>query len=92
MAETIAAIASGLILLAFGLAFRWVARTADCVARVERKLHALLKYSGLVIGTVAEQEAQALVRAGRNVEAIKLYREHTGVGLAEAKAAMERLP
>jgi len=31
------------------------------------------------------------VRAGRMIEAIKLYREATGVGLAEAKAAVDRI-
>lgn len=29
--------------------------------------------------------------AGRKIEAIKLYREQTGVGLAEAKTAVEKL-
>ena len=74
-----------------GLAYWMVARTADAVARVERKLSALLKHSGLDIATIAGQEAQVLARAGRKMEAIKLYREYTGVGLAEAKAAVERL-
>ena len=32
-----------------------------------------------------------LIQAGRKIEAIKLYRELTGVGLAEAKDAVERL-
>jgi ribosomal protein L7/L12 len=91
MPETIAAFASGLTLVTLGLAFWMVARTADAVARVERKLGALLKHSGLDIATIAGQEAQVLVSAGRKMEAIKLYREYTGVGLAEAKGAVERL-
>ena len=95
MPETIAAFASGLTLVllvvALGLAFWTVARTADAVARVERKLGALFKHSGLDIATIAGQEAQVLVRAGRKVEAVKVYREYTGEGLAEAKAAVERL-
>lgn len=32
-----------------------------------------------------------LLREGRKIEAIKLYREQTGVGLAEAKAAVEAM-
>ena len=32
-----------------------------------------------------------LVQTGRQIEAIKLYREMTGVGLAEAKDAVDRL-
>jgi ribosomal protein L7/L12 len=38
-----------------------------------------------------EDEARRLVAAGRKIEAIKIYREATGTGLAEAKAAVERL-
>jgi ribosomal protein L7/L12 len=34
---------------------------------------------------------KAALFAGRKIEAIKLYREQTGVGLAGAKAAIERL-
>ena len=36
-------------------------------------------------------EALALVRKGRKIEAIKLYREKTGTSLAEAKAIIDRL-
>jgi ribosomal protein L7/L12 len=32
-----------------------------------------------------EQDARALVRAGRQIEAIRLVRKHTGVGLVEAR-------
>ena len=34
---------------------------------------------------------EGLVRAGRNIEAIKAYRQQTGVGLKEAKDAIDRL-
>lgn len=34
-------------------------------------------------------EAVAAMRAGRKIEAIKIVREHTGLGLAEAKALVE---
>lgn len=37
-------------------------------------------------------EVQALRRSGKVINAIKLYREHTGVGLKEAKDAVEALP
>jgi ribosomal protein L7/L12 len=32
-----------------------------------------------------------LLQEGKTIDAIKLYREHTGVGLAEAKDEIERL-
>ena len=38
-----------------------------------------------------KQAREALAR-GHKIEAIKLYREHTGEGLAEAKAAVESWP
>jgi ribosomal protein L7/L12 len=37
-------------------------------------------------------EVQALRRSGKLIHAVKLYREHTGVGLKEAKDAVESLP
>lgn len=40
---------------------------------------------------VVLSEVQDLVRQGRKFEAIKVYRERTGVGLKEAKDAVERL-
>ena len=92
MPEAVPALVSALILVVFFCLLYWmVTRTADAVARLERKLNALLKHSGLDITTIAREEAQVLVRAGKKVEAIQLYREYTGVGLAEAKAAVERL-
>jgi len=38
-----------------------------------------------------EAECRRLYRAGKAIAAIKLYREHTGVGLKEAKEAVEAL-
>ena len=38
-----------------------------------------------------EHEARELARAGRKIEAIKLVRERTGLGLKEAKEMVERL-
>ncbi len=41
-------------------------------------------------GTTLDQVAQ-LARSGHKIEAIKLYRQHTGVGLKEAKDAVEAM-
>jgi ribosomal protein L7/L12 len=38
-----------------------------------------------------EDEIRLLLRQGRNIEAIKLYREQTGLGLAAARDAVERM-
>jgi large subunit ribosomal protein L7/L12 len=37
-------------------------------------------------------EVRKLVRSGNIIEAIKLYREQTGVGLREAKDAVDAMP
>jgi ribosomal protein L7/L12 len=39
--------------------------------------------------TTVDQDVVSLVREGKKIAAIKLYREKTGVGLAEAQAAVE---
>lgn len=39
---------------------------------------------------ILNQKVQDALRKGNLIEAIKIYRELTGVGLAEAKAALER--
>jgi ribosomal protein L7/L12 len=38
-----------------------------------------------------ESQIMSLVQQGQMIAAIKLYREHTGIGLAEAKSAVEAL-
>ena len=66
---------------------------------LERKVDFLLKELGLEAranayvpdNDSASNEMLRLVRSGRKIEAIKLYRERTGVSLAEAKAVIDRL-
>jgi len=65
------------------------------VRRLERQVDFLLQHLGLVAaakqGPQAFGEVLALKRAGRLIDAIKLYREITGVGLREAKDHVDRL-
>jgi ribosomal protein L7/L12 len=67
--------------------------------RLERKVDFLLRELNLVekeeatlpdFGPVLSEVAE-LVRQNRKIEAIKLYREMTGVGLKEAKEVVDRL-
>jgi len=67
--------------------------------RLERKVDFLLRELNLVekeeatlpdFGPVLTEVAD-LVRQNRKIEAIKLYRELTGVGLKEAKEVVDRL-
>jgi ribosomal protein L7/L12 len=86
------AVAGGIAGLAIGLTLGiLVARATLAASRLERKLDALIRHAGIDMPKVAAEEAAALARAGRKIEAIKLYREYTGCGLAEAKAKVESL-
>ena len=71
------------------------------ILELERKVEFLLQELGLE-GKVNAYESRAnrsalspeiltLVRQGRKIEAIKLYREKTGASLMEAKAAIDKL-
>jgi large subunit ribosomal protein L7/L12 len=42
-------------------------------------------------GVTPTQQLTALIRGGRKIEAIKLYRSQTGVGLREAKDAVDAM-
>ncbi len=70
-------------------------RKADArFKRLEHDVHLIMKHLG--VQTATEQalgargaEIDALLRRGRKIEAIKVYRELTGVGLKEAKNAVD---
>ncbi|MFE7275584.1 ribosomal protein L7/L12 [Streptomyces sp. NPDC057623] len=61
------------------------------VARVERKLDLVLDHLGLNGADPRMGEVVSLVRTGKKIQAIKVYREITGAGLKDAKEAVERL-
>lgn len=60
--------------------------------RLERRLGLVLDHFGIEEPEPAGlDEVRALVRDGRTIEAIRVYRQVTGAGLAEAKQAVEAL-
>lgn len=61
------------------------------LCRVERKLDAILKHLGIDMYPGVDSQILVLLREGKKIEAIKLYREATGVGLKEAKDFVESL-
>ena len=61
------------------------------VARVERKLDLIIDHLGLRADDPRMNEVVALVRDGKKIQAIKVYREITGAGLKEAKDAVEAI-
>lgn len=72
-----------------------VASLRQRVAKLERTVEFLLQYLHLnapdAMDNPVSQELIDLVRRGKKIEAIKLYREQTGLGLKEAKAFIDRL-
>jgi ribosomal protein L7/L12 len=67
---------------------------AQRLDRIEQKLDAILNAIGLQDAAPAAPDLSAvrsLALSGRKIEAIKVYRELTGAGLADAKAAVEAM-
>jgi Uri superfamily endonuclease len=60
-------------------------------ARVEWKVDLLLEQLGVQDVDPAQDRVGALLRQGKKIQAIKLYREITGADLVEAKNAVERM-
>lgn len=85
---------AALALAVVGLTLSTVSRFAradEPLARVERKLDLVIKHLDLREELPRMDEVNALVREGKKIQAIKVYREATGAGLKEAKEAVERL-
>lgn len=65
------------------------------VGALERKLDFVLAHLGVQYSEspldAAQSEAAAALRSGNKIEAIAAYRRVTGVGLKEAKEAVEAL-
>jgi ribosomal protein L7/L12 len=88
MEWTVAAVGAVLLLMALA---SWLDTKAR-VARIERKLNALLRHHGVdpTQGLPLSERVKQLANdPSRKIEAIKVYREETGAGLAEAKEAVE---
>jgi ribosomal protein L7/L12 len=67
------------------------ARTAAKLDVVHYKMDVLLKQAGVDLQEIMRRELEPHLRVGNKIEAIKIYRIYTGVGLAEAKAAVEKM-
>jgi hypothetical protein len=61
------------------------------LARLEQKVDLILGHLGVVYKDELSDRVRDLLAQGRKIEAIKVYRAATGVGLKEAKDAVERL-
>ncbi|NBH08188.1 ribosomal protein L7/L12 [Amycolatopsis sp. SID8362] len=70
---------------------RRLTRVDRRLARMETKLDAIAEKLGVTVEEPGLDEVVALVRQGRKIQAIKVYRERTGADLKDAKDAVERL-
>jgi Ribosomal protein L7/L12 C-terminal domain len=90
----VALMALGLILL-FAIRVRLdsLQSRIGAVTRVEAKLDLLLKQANIKFDpfTHVSDDIVKALRANRKIEAIKLYRQATGVGLKEAKEFIEEV-
>lgn len=70
---------------------RSLERRVDRLSRIEGKLDAILKHSGVRFDPLEGIPPDALdaLRRGQKIEAIKRYRHATGAGLQEAKDMIE---
>ena len=68
----------------------------DRIRRLEDQVALLSRHAGIAwddgTRTGIPPEAVELARAGKKIEAIKYYVQHSGVGLREAKDAIDKLP
>ena len=93
----IALVVLGVILLVvFSAALRLIemrSRMGTLFYRIEAKLDLLLKQANIKFDPYANLpgEIAEAVRAGQKIQAIKLYRQSSGVGLKEAKDFIEEL-
>jgi len=80
------------LVVVFAGAAAYITRQPVDLRRIERKLDALLKHQGVSLpplGSMSEEVKQLARDPSRKIEAIKLHREQTGLGLAEAKSDVE---
>jgi endonuclease V-like protein UPF0215 family len=90
----VALIVLGLILLrAIGGRLDGIQRRLAVVSRVEAKLDLLLKQANIKFDPYAHvsNDIVEALRKNQKIEAIKLYRQATGVGLKEAKDFIEEV-
>ena len=66
-------------------------RTNANVKRVERKINLIIEDSDIDVESVACRYARALLKKGEKATAIRIYRDWTGVSVAEAQQAVNRL-
>jgi len=80
-----------LILVPVALSILQIEKRVSALYRIEAKLDLLMKQAGIdyTPGQDLSDAVRDAIQRGRKIEAIKLYRQATGVGLKEAKDTVE---
>jgi ribosomal protein L7/L12 len=95
--ESIGLIIGGLLILvalnAIAARLRAIESRISALSRVEAKLDLLLQNANLKFDPYANESRDVVeaLRRGEKINAIKLYRQSSGVGLKEAKDAVEEM-
>ncbi len=84
-------IVAGLVIAGFASVESKISRTDRRAARIEQKLDLILDHLAIRQDDPQLEHVAALARDGKKIQAIKAYREATGVGLSEAEQAVERM-
>lgn len=66
-------------------------RTEARLANVERKIELIVGHFGIEDPEPSMPEVIACLEQGKKIHAVRAYRDATGVGLKEAKDAVERI-
>lgn len=66
-------------------------RSTERLATIDRKLDIIMTHLGLTDTPPEEPDVVQFLQQGKKIEAIKVYRQRTGLGLAESKAAVEKI-
>jgi ribosomal protein L7/L12 len=81
----------GLVLMAASSFSGSRSREARRLAAIERKLGTALRHLGIEEPQPEEPDVVQLLEQGKKIQAVKVYRERTGLGLPEAKDVVDRI-
>ena len=83
--------AGGLVMLFFAVRAQGPADDTARLATIERKLDAVMTHLGVVETRPEFPDVVRHLEEGKVIQAVKVYREQTGLGLADAKNAVDEI-
>ncbi|MFC1514030.1 ribosomal protein L7/L12 [candidate division KSB1 bacterium] len=80
-----------LVLIFASIFFTAISARGGQNKRLEMKIDLILKHLKIDIKDTVSDQVRLLLAEGKKIQAIKLYRETTGLGLKEAKDIVENM-